>query len=619
MLVGGQMSRKGTLLIGCKTLRVDWADWSYVIAWTSITPISSLTNTTASSLTLALASRWLTTCLTEHAQCVSSNDTGWVPTRLIDVGIPSSDMTLSLCDRSQVHPGRRYTTLSHRWGSCPTLQLVTDNITSFRTSIEMNILPKTYADAIVITRALGIRYIWIDSLCIIQDSREDWIRECGMMSQVYKHSTCNIAAIDALDSHGGCFFQRDPMDILPVIVRSEWSNVDNDDYLIAKDRDSWTGNVVQRSLFTRGWVIQEQILSSRTLHFGRRQVYWECIEHRASESCATGLRDGDEQMPQQKIRHLREPPGIGALYDFWLGTIFHYSRAHLTKSSDKLVAISGVAKELKKMYDEVGSTNVEYMAGLWSTTLAHELVWIRGSTGGRLRSDEYRAPSWSWASLDGAVTYVGKAPDSLVLIDILDHRTVPVHEDPYLMIKDGFVRVRGWMWKLKSSHFWQIRNLVKIRLHPARNGLGADHFKVQLDEPTIRDHELFLLPVRVGTSGLSRMGSLKKDKYGEYIDNIQGLMLKPDLTPSDPGRFTRAGFFEMGITSLVQRRFDLDSLYFVRERLPDRVWDIILGNIQQQLKENDMMDNIRECEFEERPQILDDPWATLVRYVIKII
>lgn len=147
------------------------------------------------------------------SQCIESHDCGkdqihWYPTRLVDIGTETSDRAaVKLVETAKTKPEGPYVTLSHCWGDASLVtQLVQDNKAAFLA--ELPSLPPTLEDAIVATKRLGARYIWIDSLCIVQDDKGDWARESALMASVYRNALCNIAATAAEDSRGGLFHQR---------------------------------------------------------------------------------------------------------------------------------------------------------------------------------------------------------------------------------------------------------------------------------------------------------------------------------------------------------------------------------------------------------------------------
>jgi hypothetical protein len=155
---------------------------------------------------LPVVQEWCHDCEDLHPECRSHMRQEVLPTRLIKIAAQASRNPKLVETRSLDIIATTYTTLSYRWGDeNQPLQTRQGNIESLKKSIPTSSLPKTFADAIDLTRKLGIRYIWIDALCIVQDSKEDWEREAAIMSDVYQGSYLNIAAIDSLDANGGCF------------------------------------------------------------------------------------------------------------------------------------------------------------------------------------------------------------------------------------------------------------------------------------------------------------------------------------------------------------------------------------------------------------------------------
>lgn len=274
---------------------------------------------------MALARHWISDCNKHHSRCkrpgVDSEST-WVPERLIHIDDESS--RLRLVRGVDVPSNTPYTTLSHRWGQ------VKDKLVLTRSSIEkwQEQLPslgkwKTFVDAIETSRQFQIPYIWIDSLCIIQDSEDDWKQQCPQMSNIYKRSYCNIAATSAIDDTEGCFFERDvdmdlplrlcfapegfqpkPAGSIGIFATGSGKGSLNGLYDLCKQQ-TWIDDIRYSPLNARGWVLQEvgsqtlshvhwlikpqRQLSPRVLNFTKTQMYWECDEIQASESYPHGF------------------------------------------------------------------------------------------------------------------------------------------------------------------------------------------------------------------------------------------------------------------------------------------------------------------------------------------
>jgi hypothetical protein len=265
--------------------------------------------------------------------------------------------------------------------------LTINNLQQFRQSISQDELPKTSRDVIYVCRYLGLGYLWIDSLCILQDSAEDWEIESSAMARVYGDADLNIAATSAKDGSVGCFFNR----------TRNWRcqirlNSGDGEALYDCFHDGMLGpakNLLRR----RDWVVQEGYLSRRTLHFSEDQVFWECNENPASEMFPSGYppRFCSESMASFVIKRTVSLAN-------WPGIVDTYSRGALTKSSDKLVALAGLAKAIQE------NTKDDYIAGMWRTDLEDQLWWHSGY-GSSSESTDCLAPSWSWTTIDGPVEF----------------------------------------------------------------------------------------------------------------------------------------------------------------------------------------------------------------------
>lgn len=169
-----------------------------------------------------------------------------------------------------------YCILSHCWGNAHFIQLNCDTLSTLQSGIPVDAMPKTFREAIVVTRRLGVRYIWIDSLCIQQDDRAAWAREAGLMHKVYSHSHCNISASAAKDSSEGLFRARQPHLILPTHVEVCVADLAHtSDYVHCAMHDScfWTHSVSSCTINKRAWVTQERLLAPRILHLVKASFF----------------------------------------------------------------------------------------------------------------------------------------------------------------------------------------------------------------------------------------------------------------------------------------------------------------------------------------------------------
>jgi hypothetical protein len=401
------------------------------------------------------------------------------PSRLLDLEPTDLDPNfIRLVETGQFKPTNPYMTLSHCWGKSTVIKLSTETLPSFvGRGLLISQLPRLYRDAIHVVKKLGQRYLWIDSLCIIQDSKEDWLREASRMALVYRNSWCNIAATDAKDGDGTLFFTRNnPAAIRPLEVTLGWHPKGPIQFLLhEKDPEV---PLLSRPLNQRGWVLQEQLLAPRTISFGRDQIRWESLDGDASEAFPGGepsALHGDDlwrnSVPLRPRHVLKKWIAVDAplVFDFgrsdlhksgaesfwfsWKQIVEEYTGRFLTFGTDKVVAIAGIASVLGKGpingKDTRGSS---YIAGMWNQrwNIEYELLWEVGSQPDgqpASRPTEYRAPSWSWMSVDGKITYEYKKDYNLAADDhmafVEDAKVTTLDGSLTGPIVSGHIRIKG--------------------------------------------------------------------------------------------------------------------------------------------------------------------------------
>lgn len=285
------------------------------------TSISHLKHGSGSDRTFNRIRSWLRDC-EEHSVCSEWQSINQVPkappTRLIDV----EDMPL-LCEDDLQNRECQYMTLSHCWGRSASFQLRRYNLLQCKDHLLWEDLPETFKDAIFTTSVLGIRYLWIDALCIIQDSEEGWIHEASLMDQVYSNSYLNISAAASKDSRDGIFRLRSAMEVGPVLIATpELDNLGKKALCYCED---WMEEVDRAPLNSRAWVVQERFLAPRVVHFGPTEVYWECVTCTSMESLPHGLPLPGVQTSGARIKGLhfdlfnalRNRDANQDLYDLW--------------------------------------------------------------------------------------------------------------------------------------------------------------------------------------------------------------------------------------------------------------------------------------------------------------
>jgi hypothetical protein len=315
-----------------------------------------------------------------------------------------------------------------------------------------SLLPQLYQDAVYITRHLSIRYLWIDSLCIIQDGDDsaDWRHEVGLMDRVSSNSFCNMSALDAPNSNHTLFCSRNPDTLRPEIVNASIRGVVTP-YLVS-DLRFWDTEVYHALLNTRAWVLQERLLSQRILHFSNRQLLWECRKVDAAEINPEGLPDHLISLfTHWKSLVVPNLPGGSSIrvtkpvaYLGWMRIAQSYRACHLTFPSDKIAALSAIAKIMSQVLSD------EYVAGMWRRNLENELLWntVEDQASHPTRSTTYRAPSWSWMAVNGPIFPGNIDEKAEILIKVESFHLDYCTDDITHLIRSGWLRLRGVLKQL---------------------------------------------------------------------------------------------------------------------------------------------------------------------------
>ncbi|KAH7156589.1 hypothetical protein EDB81DRAFT_928634 [Dactylonectria macrodidyma] len=342
---------------------------------------------------------WLSSCNNTH-ECFPAY-VDFVPTRLLDVSDNDSG-TVKLLDSECDHvKTERYVALSHRWGSPEhhaKLCTFKSNIDTFKRGIEVSALPKTFQDAVCVTRGLGLCRLWIDSICIVQDDPNDWDTESKLMERVFSSAYCTIAASCASGSSDGFLKPRLKRQCVPMQVHTDTDTT----YYVCEAIDDFHSHVDQSELNQRGWVMQERALSRRTIYFTETQSYWECGGGVRCETM-TKMKNrkasflGDSDFPRSADKYVK-----GMKIELFQDLYERYSKLALSYASDRSIAIKGLETRLLQTFDTTGGY------GVFDIYLHRCLLWQRASDSlKRITSTRGSlVPSWSWMAYDGAICYL---------------------------------------------------------------------------------------------------------------------------------------------------------------------------------------------------------------------
>ncbi|KAK4445689.1 HET-domain-containing protein, partial [Podospora aff. communis PSN243] len=459
-------------------------------------------------------------CSGKHADC-PKNTTQTLPHRVIDVNHSRGSDYVRVCTTS--NEMGYYAALSYCWGGPQAVSLTKRTASKMAEQIHLRSLPKTLRDAVFVTRQLGLRYLWVDALCIIQDSTEDKATQLALMARICKDSTVTIAAASAFSVEEGFLETRQPR---PCTYPS---------FLLP-----FRGWKDKRPINRRAWTLQERLLSPRLVNYGTRGLSWQCqTSLRAHGGMGRFVRDESRRLDSAFFLPDRPALDAESLHDSWNTIVTDYTGREVSFADDKLVALAAVASEFQNQ----GLGN-QYLAGIWRTDLCRRLMWYktRGKSEGlpQPRSQSYVAPTWSWASVNGSVRlreiwpFGAKANyEILGCTTTLDDESLATGK-----VKDGILTIRGAVLEARLWERQKVRNLMGGHLdseseHHVGNAI------LDADEP--RPDGVYMLLMEDGC----------------------GMILAPGKEPST---FRRLGFFDKFRNRKLRRFYD-EKYYSKRRRI----------------------------------------------------
>ncbi|KAK0660866.1 heterokaryon incompatibility protein-domain-containing protein [Cercophora samala] len=530
----------------------DWRVWARVYQHEGSTAVSEklgITLRVPSSDVLSQGSMrtikaWLRGCDDEHPSCQQVGSS-WLPTRLIYIGTDDHvTPRLVQVSAARLPLSTRYIALSYCWGppsrTRPQLTTTIAALPERLEGIPEHIMPGTHRDLVLLARRLGIQYIWIDALCIIQDDVKDWETEAASMFRVYRHAYLTVVAAAGDTCHSG-FLSRPgigPLAVVPFQSRSATdSGSVSGSYLLSwhLEYSAWDANNPSHmsgcSWATRGWTLQEDVLSSRVVYFRDTTAFFRCQTHRCLEHSATIYRNVHRWQERLSAAAVAAPSGgtksnnateetdKTGLYNLWRAMVTEYSLRNLTVEEDKLPAISGLARSFNVGLED------EYCAGLWRGDFVRGLLW---ST--RHDAEEptrFCAPSWSWASWKGEIGWSRSISLPIVTkCKIQQIHVTPLGSDPFGKVKGGHVDLAG--------------SLCPVSLRPADTSYLADNDPYRVELFREGDVEVWAYGALdcFASSGLRNDGNYKEPDVGklDHLTDVQALVLALGPVPvgADP-------------------------------------------------------------------------------------
>ena len=398
-------------------------------------------------------------CLDTHGPCRSQRASGSAayPSRLVSVGTVHHDHC-KLVESDGVTQWD-YAALSYCWGNSQFIQSNRETFAQYRRAIPISTFPNAFREAIFICRELSIFYLWIDSLCILQDDLSDWAVESAKMADVYEGALLVIAASAAENPHQSFFSPQDSatceeLEIEPKDLKRNALTIKARKCLENSGWHKGTGSQVTvplDPLETRGWALQERLLATRYVSCTEKEVQWHC---RSYEHCECGSRTTSRAKATFHSR-LMSSPSLA-----WESAVYNFTERVLSREEDRLPALTGIATRVSQL---TGST---YFCGLWRESLVDNLcwtVWPHGET--TFSPSTYQAPTFSWASVCGNITY--GSHDSLEAtpipyITIVEAKSTAKTANPFGEVSDAFMVVDGWLLDAKLGGRGMDNHLVRI-------------------------------------------------------------------------------------------------------------------------------------------------------------
>ncbi|KIW18059.1 hypothetical protein PV08_02346 [Exophiala spinifera] len=381
---------------------------------------------------MATTRTWLRRCENYHSRCRNriAEQADEPPSRLIDVSLLARTGTVRLVAGTP-NTGR-YAALSHRWvsGPMPSWATTRSNVEKRLQGFELLELPNTIQEALTYISELGLSYLWVDSVCIIQDDEADWSGESVQMLKVFGNAALSLFTDSAQNDdysflancRQGSFQQRSGVSLTIVTANGPaQANLVKrySPYEVAppaRASDLFQSDVVHSPLSTRAWILQEQLVSRRQLHFGEFQQYWICGEVCQAE-------DGSDLLaflpswfrwtsPKTDILKRLDPSNIEhRQHNLWAQLVETYTHRSLTRRQDRLLALSGLARLSGQLYSD------RYLVGCWTRCIGRNLLWVSALKHPPRKKEDPSEPShrrasllkgiptWSWVAADGAVEY----------------------------------------------------------------------------------------------------------------------------------------------------------------------------------------------------------------------
>ncbi len=336
-------------------------------------------------------------CLSEHQKCRENQNPRWYPDRLLALKRKSeNDLSIKIIETKDTRPKSPYIALSHCWGSDPFIRTTKENIASHLAEVSKLDLPRTFQDVLTVAEKLGVFYVWIDSLCIVQDCKQDWAEHSEIMGEVYRNALFVVAAVSSSAASEPFLYGDAPNNrskFKGVNVTPNTSHIadgNNTEILARPYHSRLLPHSISGPLESRAWAWQERYCAIRVIDFMEEEVKWHCKSASVCE-CQDQM-----QKPYDFANWARPDMDKLELFHCWQTLVSTYSGRDLTYSTDRLPALAGVASQFSTLYKS------NYVAGLWESEFPQCLAWYRKHADHIDKALDNDVPSWSWASIASA-------------------------------------------------------------------------------------------------------------------------------------------------------------------------------------------------------------------------
>jgi len=520
---------------------------------------------------LAMLRGWMHECSTTHENCRPKKQ-DWLPSRLIRIDDTEKGLTARLVSSKWLRArNTQYIALSYCWGRILHTRMKTTraNLRERKYQIPWDEIPPLFRDAFKAVRKLDLHYIWIDSLCIIQDDKRDWRLEAAKMGDIYRNAFLTIATVSANSTDEGFLLREKPYKATQLpFASSRNPNVKGHFYVQFSgeydDEEEFRHDVEKSRWNERGWTFQERLLSRRIIFFGRNLLHFECREHRRSENYSGAMK---RDIPWYQVINAKKEWRV--LRASWRDVVLDYTSRKFTYNRDKMVALSGLVADISESMRALGQP-IKYLAGHWMQDVCEELLWTssdpwstplfaltdydkrRLSEKTEEATDTCTAPTWSWCSNRGLIAWLPLRPrptedfkpECVIKYVIRTRRFSQLHLD---QPDDSALQIEGFVLKdnisLQQQRVRSGERIVQEWNHPESSVVARPAASVTIDI----DWGLPELTLNYVKEKGVRLAALGQSKYLSDI-RVIGLALIPEDITSDQNpvttRFQRVGVFQ---------------------------------------------------------------------------